>query len=162
MKGEASDGMGHRRMTRQSRIAEGRWENEGGASRTSQPPVPDAPPGTNPNVALTSADEAADLDVRQDQIMARESSDGRPPTHRERRRDWRWLAAAAILVVAGFITWIVVDRAGLGLVATVLLYAVLLMVAASPVWIAGLLRGGEERAARRKAEADREAGDMNG
>ncbi len=101
-----------------------------------------------------AAGPAADLlDKRQQEVMARLSTDGRPPGHWLRTVEWRWLAILAGVLVVGVAAWSVwalntwTILAGLALV-------VLMLVAASPVWGAGLLRGQEERIARKKAKAE--------
>ena len=45
------------------------------------------------------------LDTRQDELMGVESPDGRPPTHRVRRIEWRWLAIGACLLAVAGLVW---------------------------------------------------------
>ncbi|HMN39677.1 MAG TPA: hypothetical protein PKE29_02455 [Phycisphaerales bacterium] len=120
-------------------VSTGRWENEGGAR-------PDA--ASVAGMAPGLASDASALDSRQDAVMAVISSDGRPPTHRQRTFDWRMLAIGAGLVIVGFSVWIAVKGVSVFAVVTGMSIGVLLLVGASPVLAAGVLRGKEERAAR--------------
>lgn len=137
--------------------ARGRWENEGGAG----PEVPVAETAVAvvpaeqevPAAAVPSA-----VDVRQDKIMTLTSSDGRPPSRWQRMTGWRWLGVGAILLVAGVATWMAVKGVSLGAVAVGAALGVLLLVSASPVLWAGLMRGQEQRTARKIARSERRGG----
>lgn len=137
-----------------------RWENEGGAQ-----------PGGHAQLTIlidvtvrviqpamlrdTSLIRAAALDARQDDIMAAESSDGRAPTHTVRRFEWLMFALGATLALSGLIIWAAIAGIHGGTVIAAVAYTVLMLVGASPVLIAGLMRGKEQRAARAKAKGER-------
>ncbi len=95
------------------------------------------------------------LDARQVEVMAETSVDGRPPDRESRRSGWRWFLLVAPLVlialVAG-VAWGVGPKAFNGRNVLMAIGVIALMAAAAaPVWGAGLLRGQEERAARKIA-----------
>jgi Flp pilus assembly protein TadB len=98
-----------------------------------------------------------DLDARQEELMTSASSEWRPPHRKTRLKGWRWLAGAAIVLVLGVTTWAALDGVKLHEIGILAAFSVILMVAAVPVWGAGLLRGREERAARHEAEVEQEA-----
>ncbi len=103
---------------------------------------------------LTSTESAA-VDVRQDELMAAASVSGRPPVHRVRKAGWGVLAIAAPVLVLFAAGWAllrgmsVITVIGFGL--TVLL---VLLMGGWPVWSTSLLRGREERAARKQAVSE--------
>lgn len=98
----------------------------------------------------TAADSK--LDRRQDDLMASESTDGRPPTHGQRRTGWRLIAIVLPLLVIGAASWALIRGAGPGTVAGFgLVFLVLLLIGGWPVWIAGFRRGGEESDAKAQA-----------
>lgn len=155
---QSRQGDGPRQGTaRESRSdAAARWENEGGATVS----APAAPPvvGHQPGWDLSTPRQNVALDARQDDLMAIASPDGHPPTHRLRRLEWWWLAIGVAVVGVIGLGWAAlrgVDSAtvigGSGLL-------FVLLAAASPVWGAALLRGREERLARRRARAELGAG----
>ena len=46
--------------------------------------------------------QVGQIDDRQDQLMARDSADGRPPSHRQRFAEWKWfLIVGALLLIGG-------------------------------------------------------------
>lgn len=92
---------------------------------------------------------SAQLDRDQEDVMSARSSDGRPPPSTLMRNEWRWFAIGVGLLFAALVVWMVVSRASTGSVAAGVAYVALLIAAASPVIGAGLLRGGEERAAHK-------------
>jgi hypothetical protein len=92
---------------------------------------------------------ATQLDQSQEDVMAARSSDGRPPPSKLMRKEWRWFGIGGVLVFSALVVWMVVSRASPGSVVAGIAYVVLLLAAASPVLGAGLLRGGEERAAHK-------------
>lgn len=91
------------------------------------------------------------VDAVQREVMASISPDGRPPELAAARSGWRQLAIVAILVaILGVIVlFITLGPAAGGLASMLLVGYVALTV---PVWGAGLLRGQEERTARKIAE----------
>lgn len=138
----------------ESEAAAARWENEGG---TGAPTV-----GAAPNPAIErragwddpTPRQVIALDLRQDELMAAASPDGNPPTHRQRRLGWWWLAiGASVLIVAG-IAWAAIRGVDMTAVLAASGLALVLLGSAAPVWGAGLLRGREERSARRKARLE--------
>lgn len=88
--------------------------------------------------------------------MTLASSDGRPPTKPQRMLEWRWFGVGAAVIIAGIATWIVIAGVNWGAIVVGLTLGVLLLVGASPVLAAGLLRGREERAARTTARLERQ------
>ncbi len=140
---------------RDRKAVEGRWENEGGATPAdrSDQPLQALPPIDVP--APTQA-AAVELDELQDEIMTAGSSDGRPPTHKQRSIEWRWLGIGAIVVVVVAVVLVAIKGVGVGAIVLGILLGGLLLAAGSPVWIAGLMRGREERAARRVARHELE------
>lgn len=121
----------------------GRWENEGGAGRRGARPL------------WRRVFPRLSLDDRQDQLMGAASSEGRPPAKWLRAVEWRWFGLGAVIVVVAFGAWVVLAEVSAGTVVPAVGYAMLMLCAASPVLVAGLMRGGEERAARRVAVAER-------
>ncbi len=107
----------------------------------------------------TSSDKVA-VDARQDELMASESPEGRPPTHRQRMLGWRWFAIMIpiILVGAGVIALMRGARV-MGIVQFGVVFALLLLIGGLPRWAASLSRGKEEAAARRAAVEERGAVD---
>jgi hypothetical protein len=120
----------------------GRWENEGGAGRRGRP-------------LWRRVFPRLSLDDRQDQLMGAASSEGSPPAKWLRVVEWRWFGIGAAAVVVAFGGWVVLAEVGAGTIVPAVGYAMLMLCAASPVLVAGLMRGGEERAARRVAVAER-------
>lgn len=86
------------------------------------------------------------------------STDGRPPSRWQRMSEWRWLGMGAILLVAGVATWMAIKGVSWGAVGVGAALGVLLLVSASPVLGAGLMRGKEERDARKIARSERRGG----
>lgn len=147
---------GRERPTGSDSAGEGRWENEGGAgSVTSGAGTHSTLRRGRAEAATRAASDA--LDARQDELMTQASSEGRPPPRRQRMIEWRWLGLGAIVIIAGITTWILVRGVSPGAVAVGLTLSLLLVVGgASPVLVAGMLRGREERAARREARLERQ------
>ncbi len=138
-------------------IALGRWENEGGAN----PPLALASlivASSEPQQGTLSPAVSAALDARQDRIMKIVSTDGRPPSAAQRMLEWRWVGLGAVLVSIALAAWLIFGRVTLSGVGAGLAIGVLMLVGASPVLAAGLLRGKEERAARRIARMERRQG----
>ncbi len=100
-------------------------------------------------IDVQQQEAATQLDQSQEDVMAARSSDGRPPPSKLMRKEWRWFGIGGVLVFFALMTWMVVSRASTGSVVAGVAYVVLLLAAASPVLGAGLLRGGEERAAHK-------------
>jgi len=101
-----------------------------------------------------SPNEIHEVDDLQDDLMASTSPEGRPPHHDLRLAEWRWLLLAIGVVLAGAFMWAIASGIaawwiGIGS----LLLICLLGIGISPVLYAGLLRGGEERDARKTAAA---------
>lgn len=127
------------------------WENEGGASPdSSATPALDATAVVVPTPLTAAATTVVDarLDSRQREIMTDTSPDGRPPPAWLRLAEWRWFIIGAIIFAAGAITWAALAGLSTGLVIAALVYASFLVIGATPILAAGLLRGQEERAAR--------------
>lgn len=97
------------------------------------------------------------LDDRGDELMSLASSEGRPPTRWLRMMEWRWFGIGMLLITAITVTWLAIQGVSLGTVAAGLVFALVLLAAASPVLGAGLLRGREERAARKAARVEQTA-----
>jgi hypothetical protein len=139
---------------RADQAAAGRWENEGGAQ---------AHPSSLDAVAAVQAQVATPLRVfdapgaRQDELMSTISSDHRPPLARLRRLEWRLLGVFAALGIVAWVVWVSIVGISVGAVVGGLAVGVLLLVGASPVLGAGLLRGQEERAARKSVRRERQA-----
>lgn len=96
--------------------------------------------------------QSGQVDDRQDQLMARDSVDGSPPSRRRRLAEWRWIVIVGPLLAIAAVAFAIMRGAGgaaiaLGIVAC-LAY---MLLAGWPVWGAGILRGKEERAARKEA-----------
>jgi len=90
----------------------------------------------------------------QDYLMARQSPEGRPPRHDLRIAEWKWLALGiAVLAVMVTLALVAQGIAPGWIVLAGVLALCFLGIGISPVLYAGLLRGGEERDARRTAAA---------
>jgi hypothetical protein len=146
-----------RRTSRADLSARGRWENEGGA-RPETSPATTAVVAARVDVEPPAESASIALDTRQDELMTLASSDGRPPTRPQRVLEWQWVGLGAILIIAVIATWIVIKGVSWTAVGVGLALGVLLLVGASPVLAAGLLRGQEERAARKSARLERQGG----
>ena len=86
--------------------------------------------------------------------MGVESPDGGPPTHRGRRSEWRWLAIGACLLAVAGLVWAAARQVHWATLLAGSALVLVLLASAAPVWGAALLRGGEERRARREARAE--------
>ena len=94
------------------------------------------------------------VDDLQDELMARQSPEGRPPRHDLRIAEWRWLALALGAVLAVFVIYAVAQSIAIGWVVVFgLLMLCMLGIGVGPVLYAGLLRGSEEKEARDTAKA---------
>lgn len=94
------------------------------------------------------------VDDLQDELMARGSPEGRPPSHDFRIAEWRWLALGLAVVLGILIAYAVVQSVAIGWVVMFgLLMLCLLGIGIAPVLFAGLLRGSEENEARKTASA---------
>ena len=142
------------RTPRAELSAAGRWENEGGARPNPAPATTVVVSSPAEQPAPTAAASIA-LDARQDKIMEIVSSDGRPPSHPRRVLEWRWVGLGAVVLTVGIVAWMLIAGVSLGAIGASLAIGVLLLVGASPVLAAGLLRGKEERTARRIARRER-------
>lgn len=115
-----------------------------------------------PFVDIRRADEPPDdsrkmdaVDARQDALMAEDSVDGRPPSHRQRMTGWRWVAIVMPVLVLGGAAWALIEGvSGWVLLGAGVVLLPLLVVGGWPVWIAGLRRGEEETIAREEASDD--------
>lgn len=115
-------------------------------------PVAGAGGETEPE--LTPREEAV-VDARQDELMAIESADGRPPSHRVRMAEWRWAAIGLPLLVLGAVAWAVVRGVSVGaIIGFGVVFLLILILGGWPVLAAGLLRGKEESVARKEALAE--------
>lgn len=100
---------------------------------------------------LTRA-QADGVDLAQDRIMAQRSVDGRPPSHGQRRLEWRLLLIGAPALILAGGAWAIAVGTPIGVVVGVAVVVLLvLLMAGSPVWGAGVSRGREESAARVEA-----------
>lgn len=94
------------------------------------------------------------VDDLQDELMASRSPEGRPPNHDLRIAEWRWLALAVGVVLAGLLIWAIAQGLAAGWIVLGALFMICFIgVGSSPVLYAGLLRGREEHEARRTASA---------
>lgn len=101
-----------------------------------------------------SPGEVHRVDDLQDRVMAGNSPDGRPPRHDLRIAEWKWLFLGIGVVLTGLLIWAIAQgMAPVWIVIFGLLWLLMLGIAISPVLYAGMLRGGEERDARRVAAA---------
>jgi hypothetical protein len=93
------------------------------------------------------------LDAKQDELMIATSSDGRPPSHGNRRVGWRRLGGGVAIALPCIVAWAMLTRQSAALIFAplALLVVVCFLLAANPVLWAGVMRGKEERAARRAA-----------
>lgn len=95
--------------------------------------------------------EQSEVDALEDDLMAIESPEGRPPDRNIRRAEWRVariLIPAFVFIPAILVTIFAGVVAGIG----ALFAALVLMCAAAPVWGAGLIRAGEHLHAHEEAE----------
>lgn len=136
-------------------VALGRWEDEGGASADGIAADPDAGRSLVVDAIVPGVGQAGALDARQDEIMADESRDGRPPPRWLRLREWRWFGAGALLISVALATWVALAGISALLLVGGLVYGLVLLLIASPALAIGLLRGREERSARRDAVEER-------
>lgn len=137
-------------------LAVGRWENEGGSAPTSSSAGPAPTPSKSDPIAATNA-----IDSREDELMSRESSDGRPPGHRRRTVEWWWFGGGALVIVALVAGWAIARSTPWRTLGAGVAIAVLLLVSVIPVLAAGLLRGREHRRARKTAQTEREPTTLN-
>jgi hypothetical protein len=123
-----------------------------GPAATSQPDISSDPIRTaRPEPVLTDR-QAALVDVRQGQLMTRDSVDGRPPSHRTRTIEWRVLIVVLSLSVVGAAVWALLRGVSSGGMLDFSVGFLLLLIFGSwPVWMAGLRRGEEEAVARASA-----------
>lgn len=137
---------------RQSRAAsgsDGRSQNDGGLSS--------ARASADSRSAATAPSQigAIDaMDARADELMSRDSSDGRPPGHRRRMVEWWWFGAGALLIAAVLVGWSIVSSTPWRTFGAGLAIAALLVVSMVPVLAAGILRGREHRQARGTAQTE--------
>jgi len=100
-------------------------------------------------MASDSTVVAAVADDVADEVMAATSPEGRPPKAALRRFEW-WVVGLVMVVMAviaiGAGVWLGLPP--IGIIGMGVGAAVLFGLGAWPVWSAGLLRGGEERAIR--------------
>ncbi|MBL8746938.1 MAG: hypothetical protein JNK58_11350 [Phycisphaerae bacterium] len=93
----------------------------------------------------------AEVDALEQDLMAVESPEGRPPA-RELRDAERRVAAIVVPLVVLVPVIVIGLAAGARAAVAALIAALVLMCAAVPVWGAGLLRGSEHRRAHDEAE----------
>lgn len=97
---------------------------------------------------------------RQDHLMAVESVEGRPPSHRWRLAEWRWmLIVGPVIVILGVSIAIALGAGPAAIAVGVVMSVGSLLLAGWPVLGAGILRGQEEDAARKKAVTDVRVGE---
>ena len=87
--------------------------------------------------------------------MAITSSDGRPPSRRRRMLEWRWFLVAGVAITAGAVIALAVTGVGPRAIVAGIAFALALLIGASPVLAAGLLRGKEERKVGEHARFER-------
>lgn len=141
-----------RRMDPAETVAVGRWENEGGAAPASPSDV--AMRRIESESATRATSDA--LDKRQYDLMTIASSDGRPPPRWQRIIVWRWFGVGATALIAVIVIALAITGVSIGAVVAGGALGILFLVGAIPVLAAGALRGGEERAARKQARAERQ------
>ena len=61
--------------------------------------------------------QVGQIDDRQDQLVARDSADGRPPSHRQRFAEWKWFLIVGALLLIGGIAYALIQRVGVEAVA---------------------------------------------
>jgi hypothetical protein len=94
------------------------------------------------------------VDDLQDELMAGRSPDGRPPRHDLRIAEWKWLFLGIGTILVAALMWAVMSgMATVWIVIFAITLVLMLGIGISPVLYAGLLRGGEEREARKTAAA---------
>jgi len=143
-----------------------RLESEGGAtpdqSGSTAKRSPVVPPPSPEQLVIENAQTKAGtsvLDARQEEIMAANSSDGRPPSRWVRMLEWRWFTVSAVGAIALMVTWMIIDGFSSQAVLQGLPYGVLLLLlGASPVFVSGLMRAKEQRESRALARASLESG----
>jgi hypothetical protein len=101
--------------------------------------------------ASSTAHATPEIDRIQEAEMTRISPDGRPPHRQLRRIEWKWFTAGAFALAAIGTAIAIFSGVSLPTLAMVAMFGITLAAAAIPVWASGLLRGGEERTARRDA-----------
>lgn len=102
--------------------------------------------------------ESGMVDDRQEQLMTRDSVDGRPPARWLRFAEWRWVVIVGPLVLIALVVFAITQ--GVSAPALLLggfLIVFFFLVAAWPAWGAGGLRGKGERAARKRAVVEVQA-----
>jgi hypothetical protein len=96
--------------------------------------------------------QVGQIDDRQDQLVARDSADGRPPSHRQRFAEWRWFVIVGPLLFVGGVAYALIRGVGVEAIAVgVVLSLGYFMLAGGSAWGVGALRWKEERAARKQA-----------
>lgn len=127
----------------------------GSADRATVP----SPESVESPMALTTPPEKSDSpnESSLQQVKQREmkqiSPEGRGPDPETGRKSWKflyWQLVAVVLILAAGLG-LLFFKMGLGSVGMALVYLVILVAAASPVWVSMLLRRGEERSANRRA-----------
>lgn len=92
-----------------------------------------------------------EVDRVQEEVMAARSPEGRPPHRRTRLAEWKWFIVASVVLALSALIWGALSVVAWQIVAVAAALMLLFLGATSPVWGAGLLRGGEEREARKTA-----------
>jgi len=104
--------------------------------------------------ALTSR-ESAILDVRQRELMSKESADGLPPTKTQRVLGWKVLAIVLTALAIGAVTWAIQRDVSLSLILGFGgVFLLLLILGGWPVMTAALFRGQEEAVAKKEAVSE--------
>ncbi|MFN0010625.1 MAG: hypothetical protein ACKVS8_03170 [Phycisphaerales bacterium] len=91
------------------------------------------------------------VDRVQDEVMTATSPEGRPPTRHVRRAEWKWFLIGGSVLALAAVVWAVSSSVPWPTLLFVAALLILFLGAAIPTWGAGLLRGGEERQARKVA-----------
>lgn len=129
------------------------WENEGGSPRDGTPAHDHAQEVRRNTIDEPTSNLNSLVDSLQDELMSAKSSDGGPPSRGWRLTGWHWLVVLVpLLAIVCGVVWTSLAMGVWTALAGLVLLAVMGL-AAAPVWGAGLLRGREERAARRQSRA---------
>lgn len=91
------------------------------------------------------------VDRVQEEVMTAISPDGRPPHRQSRLVEWKWFIMGASALALCGIAWAAISGITWPTFVFVAAAICVFLVGSIPTWGAGLLRGGEEREARKVA-----------